>query len=79
MKDRSSNFSHLSPLSSELAKIGYRAEQYLKDDPNTSLLKSRQFAELLTQETAARLGRFKLALAPSVRMTRSTQSAPCCS
>ena len=60
MKDRSSNFSHLSPLSSELAKIGYRAEQYLKDDPNTSLLKSRQFAELLTQETAARLGRFKL-------------------
>lgn len=60
MKDRSSNFSHLSPLSSELAKIGYRAEQYLKDDPNTSLLKSRQFAELLTQETAARLGRYKL-------------------
>lgn len=60
MTDRSSNFSHLSPLSSELAKIGYRAEQYLKDDPNTSLLKSRQFAELLTQETAARLGRFKL-------------------
>ncbi|MGJ7517835.1 type I restriction-modification system endonuclease [Pseudomonas baetica] len=60
MKDHSSNFSHLSQLSGELAKIGYRAEQYLKDDPNTSLLKSRQFAELLTQETAARLGRFKL-------------------
>jgi len=60
MTEHSSNFSHLSPLSGELAKIGYRAEQYLKEDPNTSLLKSRQFAELLAQETAARLGRFKL-------------------
>lgn len=59
MTDRQSNFSHLVALSPELAKLGSRAEQYLKDDPNTSLLKSRQFGELLAQETAARFGRYR--------------------
>ncbi|MEB0106041.1 type I restriction-modification system endonuclease [Pseudomonas sp. MH9.3] len=60
MTDRQSNFSHLVTLSPELAKLGSRAEQYFKDDPNTSLLKSRQFGELLAQETAARLGKYKV-------------------
>ncbi len=55
MMDRQSNFSHLVVLSPELAKLGSRAERYFKEDPNTSLLKSRQFGELLAQETAARL------------------------
>lgn len=59
MTDRQSNFSHLVTLSPELAKLGSRSEQYFKDDPNTSLIKSRQFAELLAQETAARLGKLK--------------------
>lgn len=59
MMDRQSNFSHLVTLSPELAKLGSRAEQYFKEDPNTSLLKSRQFGELLAQETAARLGKYK--------------------
>ncbi|TQG12643.1 DUF4145 domain-containing protein, partial [Pseudomonas aeruginosa] len=59
MMDRQSNFSHLVSLSPELAKLGSRAEQYFKEDPNTSLLKSRQFGELLAQETAARFGKYK--------------------
>ena len=52
----SSNFSALASLSPELAKLGFRAECYFPDDPNTSLLKLRQFGERLAQELVARLG-----------------------
>jgi len=52
----SSNFSILATLSPELAKLGLRAERYFPDDPNTALLKLRQFGELLAQELVARLG-----------------------
>ncbi len=51
-----SNFSVLAPLSPELAKIGHMAETYFCADPNTALLKLRQFGELLAQELAARFG-----------------------
>ncbi|WP_077731546.1 type I restriction-modification system endonuclease [Methylocaldum sp. 14B] len=51
-----SNFSHLADLSRELAKLGQKAEHYFSDDPNTTLLKLRQFGELLAQEVAARFG-----------------------
>ena len=52
----SSNFSILAKLSPELAKLGARAEQYFPGDPKTSLIKLRQFGELLAQELAARFG-----------------------
>ncbi len=52
----SSNFSLLASLSPELAKLGFRAECYFPDDPNTALLKLRQFGERLAQELVARLG-----------------------
>ena len=51
-----SNFSMLVSLSPELAKIGNQAERYFSEDPNTALLKLRQFGELLAQELAARFG-----------------------
>ena len=51
-----SNFSLLASLSPELAKLGLLAERYFPDDPNTALLKLRQFGERLAQELAARLG-----------------------
>lgn len=51
-----SNFSHLSSHSDRLLKLGLLAERYFTDDPNTCLLKLRQLAELLAQETAANLG-----------------------
>jgi type I restriction enzyme, R subunit len=51
-----SNFSHLSSHSDQLLKLGLLAERYFSDDPNTCLLKLRQLAELLAQETAANLG-----------------------
>ncbi len=51
-----SNFSHLLALQAELARLGAAAERYFSDDPNTSLIKLRQFAELMAQQVAARAG-----------------------
>jgi type I restriction enzyme R subunit len=39
-------------------RLGGLAERYFADDPNTCLIKLRQFAELLAQEVAARVGLF---------------------
>jgi type I restriction enzyme R subunit len=51
-----SNFWMLASYAPELAKLGFRAEKYFSDDPNTCLLKIRQFAELLAQTVAANVG-----------------------
>ena len=40
----------------QLVRLGALAERYFKEDPNTSLLKLRQFGELLAQLTAAKAG-----------------------
>ena len=53
-----SNFSHLATHDERLAKLGALAEHYFPGDPNTCLLKLRQFAELLAQEVASRFGSF---------------------
>ncbi len=49
----SSNFWMLASYEPELAKLGARAEKYFSEDPNTCLLKVRQFAELLARTVAA--------------------------
>jgi type I restriction enzyme, R subunit len=54
-----SNFTHLQSHDPDLKRLGRLAERYLHDDPNTSLLKLRQFAELLAQTAASRLGVFR--------------------
>ena len=51
-----SNFDMLRPYEQQLWRLGALAERYFAEDPNTSLLKSRQLAELLTQSLAARSG-----------------------
>jgi type I restriction enzyme R subunit len=51
-----SNFAHLERLQAELARLGMGAERYFADDPNTCLLKLRQFAEVMAQQVAARAG-----------------------
>ncbi len=53
-----SNFALLKPWEEQLWRLGALAERYFADDPNTSLLKLRQFAELLAQSLAARSGRY---------------------
>ena len=55
---RSTNFDHLEPLSSELHRLGVLAERFFADDANTSLIKSRQFAEYMVKEIAALSGSY---------------------
>jgi type I restriction enzyme, R subunit len=52
------NFYHLQEHDEQLLRLGMLAEKYFADDPNTSLLKLRQFAELLAQMVASRVGLF---------------------
>lgn len=49
-----SNFDMLKAYEPQLWRLGALAERYFAEDPNTSLLKQRQFAELLAQNLAAR-------------------------
>lgn len=51
-----SNFDMLRAYEEQLWRLGALAERYFADDPNTSLLKLRQFSELLAQSLAARTG-----------------------
>lgn len=53
-----SNFEHLQEHDEQLLRLGILAERYFPEDPNTSLLKLRQFAELLAQFAAARIGHY---------------------
>jgi type I restriction enzyme, R subunit len=52
------NFYHLQEHDEQLLRLGMLAEKYFAEDPNTSLLKLRQFAELLAQMVASRVGLF---------------------
>src|SRR5262245_57075694 len=54
----SANFDFLTPHDPQLVRLGALAERYFRDDPNTCLIKLRQFGELLAQLTAARAGLF---------------------
>lgn len=51
-----SNFIFLDQRDEQLARLSRLAEKYLADDPNTCLIKLRQFGELLAQTVAARMG-----------------------
>jgi hypothetical protein len=50
------NFAHLREYDDQLLRLGMLAEKYFTEDPNTCLLKLRQFAELLAQMLASRVG-----------------------
>ncbi|WP_257451373.1 type I restriction-modification system endonuclease [Archangium lipolyticum] len=52
----SSNFQFLSAHDTLLVALGAQAERYFVEDPNTSLMKLRQFGERLAQRAAAHLG-----------------------
>lgn len=53
---RSQNFHHLEEIDPALAVLGTHAERYFVDDANTALIKTRQFAERLTQVLAEQSG-----------------------
>ncbi|QCE32419.1 type I restriction-modification system endonuclease [Acetobacteraceae bacterium] len=50
----SENFEFLAFSCPKIAKLGTFAERYFLDDPNTCMMKLRQFAESLTKEIAVR-------------------------
>jgi hypothetical protein len=50
----SANFGFLAAHDEQLLRLAALAERYFADDPNTSLIKLRQFSELLAQQVAAR-------------------------
>lgn len=58
MVPQNTNFGFLKAYDAQLVRLGALAERYFKDDPNTCLIKLRQFAELLAQQLAARMGMF---------------------
>src|SRR5258706_2334961 len=53
---QSYNFSFMRAYDPQFDRLGALAERYFRDDPNASLVKLRQFGELLAQEVAARVG-----------------------
>jgi len=52
----SQNFRHLEEIDPALAALGTHAERYFVDDANTALIKTRQFAERLTEVLAEQSG-----------------------
>lgn len=57
----SPNFAFLEPHDPQLVRLGTLAEQYFSADPNTCLIKLRQFGELLAQLVAAKVGLYSSA------------------
>ena len=54
----SHNFQFLTTYDRQFVRLAALAERYFRTDSNTSLIKLRQFGELLAQEIAARVGLF---------------------
>jgi type I restriction enzyme, R subunit len=54
-----SNFAHLQEHDEQLLRLGMLAERYFPEDPNTSILKLRQLAELLAQIVATKVGLYQ--------------------
>ena len=55
----SANFGFLSVYDRQLVRLGALAERYFREDPSTSLIKLRQFSEVLAQLVAAKSGLFR--------------------
>lgn len=55
----SPNFAFLKVHDLQLVRLGSQAEHYFSDDPNTCLIKLRQFGEFLAQLVAAKAGLYE--------------------
>jgi type I restriction enzyme R subunit len=56
MNPNSANFGFLEPRAPALFQLAALAEHYFPSDPSTSLIKLRQFAEVMAREVAAQTG-----------------------
>lgn len=68
-----SNFCQLQKHDEQLLRLGLLAERYFPEDPNTSLLKLRQLAELLAQHVATRIGIYVSTDEPQFELIRRLQ------
>ncbi|MCC7433117.1 MAG: type I restriction-modification system endonuclease [Methanoregulaceae archaeon] len=59
----------------QLLRLGMLAERYFTEDPNTSVLKIRQFAELLAQRVASEVGEFTSTEEPQYELLRRLQDS----
>lgn len=59
MDPKSPNFGFLAPHAVQLVTLGAMAERYFRGDPNTALIKLRQFGETLAQCVAAKVGGYR--------------------
>lgn len=71
----SSNFDFLKVHEPQLVRLGAQAEGYFRSDPNTCLMKLRQFGELLAQLTAAKMGLFSSPEEPQSDLLRRLKGA----
>ena len=55
LEARSDNFGFLAQIDEQMVRLAALAERYIRNEPNTCLIKLRQFAELLAQSVAARI------------------------
>lgn len=69
----SANFHFLRKHSRALADLGALAERYFADDPNTTIIKMRQYGELLAQDVAARVGVYDGPRVTQVELLRSLE------
>lgn len=70
MNPVSANFQFLEAHDAQLVRLGALAERYFREDPNTSLIKLRQFGELMAQLTAAKAGLFSSPEEPQADLLR---------
>jgi type I restriction enzyme R subunit len=67
------NFGFLERHDPQLVRLGMLAKRYFPDDPNTSILKLRQLAELLAQLVASKVGIFTSSAEPQYDLLRRLQ------
>ncbi len=71
----SSNFEFLAPISPQLAHVGKLAERYYAEDPNTTLIKLRQFGEILARALAQQVGEYVDEYEKQVELLRRLESS----
>jgi type I restriction enzyme R subunit len=66
----SANFDFLDQHDAQLVRLGTLAERYFRDDPNTCLIKLRQFGEVLAQLVGAKAGLYRSPDEPQADLLR---------
>ncbi len=64
------NFGFLAQHDAQLVRLGALSERYFRDDPNTCLIKLRQFGEVLAQLVAAKAGFYRSPDEPQADLLR---------